>query len=135
MTAATTLAPLTLYTATITGATSLAAGTAFASPYTWQFTTGAAPVAPTVTAVAPVNIATGVSLNTTVTAEFSEPMAPIAGAASFKLTCLAPCTNPTGTLTLDATGRNATLTPSGESGAAAALYRNYHRCQQSCDGP
>jgi hypothetical protein len=65
---------------------------------------------PTVTAVAPVNIATGVPLNTAVTAEFSEPMAPISGAASFKLTCLSPCTNPSGTVVLDATDRNATLT-------------------------
>jgi hypothetical protein len=70
-----------------------------------------APSAPTVTAVAPVNNATGVPLNTAVTAEFSEPMAPIIGAASFKLTCLPtpPCTDPSGTVTLDATGRNATL--------------------------
>jgi len=69
-----------------------------------------APLPPTVTAVAPVNTATGVSLNTKVTAEFSEPMAPITGTASFKLTCLSPCTDPSGTVTLDATGRNATLT-------------------------
>jgi hypothetical protein len=65
---------------------------------------------PTVTAVAPVDTATGVPINTVVTAEFSEPMAPITGAASFKLTCLAPCTNPTGTVALDTTGSNATLT-------------------------
>jgi hypothetical protein len=70
-----------------------------------------APSPPAVTAVAPVNNATGVPLNTAVTAEFSEPMAPLIGAASFKLTCLAtpPCTNPSGTVTLDAAGRNATL--------------------------
>jgi hypothetical protein len=74
-----------------------------------------APLPPAVTAVAPVNTATGVPINTAVTAEFSEPMAPITGAASFKLTCLStpPCTNPTGTVALDATGRNATLTLTG----------------------
>jgi hypothetical protein len=80
-----------------------------------------APPPPTVTAVVPVNIATGVSLNTTVTAEFSEPVAPITGAASFKLTCLSPCANPSGTVALDATGRNATLTLSANL-ASLQLY-------------
>jgi Bacterial Ig-like domain len=47
------LVPFTQYTATITGATN-STGLALASPYVWQFTTGAL-VAPTVTAVAPVN--------------------------------------------------------------------------------
>jgi hypothetical protein len=71
-----------------------------------------APLPPTVTAVAPVDLATAVPINTLITAEFSEPMAPISGAASFKLTCLPspPCTSPSGTVALDASGRNATLT-------------------------
>ena len=42
LTSGTALAPLTLYTATVTGATSVATGLALASPYVWQFTTGAA---------------------------------------------------------------------------------------------
>jgi hypothetical protein len=109
LTAATTLAPNTLYTATVTGATSLATGTALASPYTWQFTTAAS--APTVTAVAPVNNATGVAINTAVAAQFSEPMAPITGAATFTLTCVTPCVNPTGTVALDAGKADATYTP------------------------
>lgn len=108
LTPGTTLQPLTLYTATVTGASSLATGLPLASPYVWTFTTG---IAPTVTAVAPVNNATGVTTNNTIiTAAFSEPMAPITGAASFTVTCAAPCTSPTGTVTLDASNRIATYT-------------------------
>ena len=108
LTPGTTLQPLTLYTATVTGATSLATGLPLASPYVWTFTTG---IAPTVTAVAPVNNATGVTINNTIiTAAFSEPMAPITGAASFTVTCAASCTSPSGTVTLDASNTIATYT-------------------------
>ena len=111
------LAPLTVYTATITGATSLATGKALAAPYSWQFTTVAAvppvlpPLPPTVTAVVPVNNATGVARqNPIIAAVFSEPMAPISGAASFTLSCAAPCVSPTGTtVSLDSAHRVATL--------------------------
>src|SRR3954469_17590452 len=65
----------------------------------------APPAPPTVTAVAPVNGATGVPVNNTIiTAGFSEPMAAITG-ANFTVTCAAPCANPAGTVTLDSTGR------------------------------
>ena len=121
LTPGTALVPLTLYTATITAATSLAAGNALASPYTWKFTTVSMPVAPTVTAVAPVNNATGVGINTAVAAAFSEPMAPITGAASFTVTCAAPCVSPTGTLALDAGKADATFTPTANL-APLTLY-------------
>ncbi|MEP6789902.1 MAG: Ig-like domain-containing protein [Ramlibacter sp.] len=66
---------------------------------------------PTVTAVAPLNNATGVAQNNTViTAAFSEPMAPLTGAASFTVTCAAPCVSPAGSVGLDATARIATFT-------------------------
>ncbi|NDU85490.1 MAG: Ig-like domain-containing protein [Ferrovum sp.] len=66
---------------------------------------------PTVSAVAPVNNATGVPINNTlITAAFSEPMLPLTGAATFSLACAAPCANPTGTVVLDATNRIATFT-------------------------
>jgi hypothetical protein len=68
------------------------------------------PRPPTVTAVAPVDGATGVAVNTVVSADFSEPMAPITGDASFLLSCAAPCVSPTGTVSLDATRRIATFT-------------------------
>jgi len=68
------------------------------------------PAPPTVTAVAPLNNATGVPLNNKlITAAFSEPMAAITGGASFTVTCAAPCVNPTGTVTLDSTNRVATF--------------------------
>ena len=52
-------------------------------------------LAPTVTAVAPLDGATGVATNLlVVTADFSEPMAPITGGASFTVTCALPCTSP-----------------------------------------
>jgi hypothetical protein len=68
--------------------------------------------APTVTAAAPGNDAVGVPLNDSIAAAFSEPMNPITGAASFTVTCAAPCTSPAGTVALDASGANATFTPS-----------------------
>jgi len=72
--------------------------------------TAAGPAAPTVTAVAPANNATGVATNNAlITANFSEAMAAIGGASSFTVTCAAPCVNPAGTVSLDATGRIATF--------------------------
>jgi hypothetical protein len=78
---------------------------------------------PTVTAVVPINNSTGVAINTIITAAFSEPMAPITGAATFTVTCAAPCVNATGTVALDATNTIATftLTP-GTTLAAGTLY-------------
>ncbi|HSH89813.1 MAG TPA: ice-binding family protein [Ramlibacter sp.] len=84
---------------------------------------GGTPVAPTVTAVAPVANATGVATNATlITAAFSEPVTAL-GAGGFTVTCAAPCANPTGTVSLDSTNRVATftLTP-GTSLAASTTY-------------
>lgn len=109
-----TLAPLTVYTATISGVTSIAGGVALAHPYVWSFTTGttvATAAGPTVTSVAPANNASGVAINlSVVNASFSEPVAALTGAASFTVTCTAPCVNPTGTVALDSSGVNATFT-------------------------
>lgn len=68
-------------------------------------------VPPTVTAVTPANNAVGVPINDSVTAAFSEPMAPITGAASFTVTCTAPCVSPAGSVALDAGATNATFAP------------------------
>jgi len=68
-------------------------------------------VPPTVTAVTPGINAVAVSIsNPIITATFSEPVAPIAGGASFAVTCAAPCVSPTGTVSLDATRQIATFT-------------------------
>ena len=123
LTQSTGLAPLTLYTATVTGATGLVSGLALASPYVWQFRTGAAPPAPTVTAVDPSNNAVGVPINDSINATFSEAMAPISGAASFTVACASPCINPTGTVALDSTHTVATFKPTaGRALAPATLF-------------
>lgn len=72
---------------------------------------GIAGIVPSVTAVVPVNDAFGVPINNTIiTADFSEPMAPLTGSASFTVACFAPCVSPTGTVALDVTNRIATYT-------------------------
>jgi len=84
----TSLAANTVYTATVTTAARDLAGNALAANRVWTFTTGAAPDTglPTVTATDPANNATGVALNKSVGATFSEAMNPLTiNAASFTL--------------------------------------------------
>lgn len=73
-TPAATLAYATNYTATITTAATASTGSALAATKTWTFSTAAAPVPPTVTAVSPANGATNVAVNSPVAATFSEAM-------------------------------------------------------------
>ena len=101
LTPSTTLASFTVYTATITGAESLATGIAMSAPHVWTFTTGSARDSsrPHVTLTEPVTTIPGPTLgvprNTAVTAVFSEDMNPGSlGAASFTLTCVSPCVSP-----------------------------------------
>lgn len=101
---------MTKYTVTITGAKSLATDLTLISPYSWNFTTGAASTPVTVTAVAPGANSTGVSINNTiVSADFNEAIAPING-TNFTLTCVAPCISPTGSVARDPSNRVATFT-------------------------
>ncbi|MEJ7747448.1 MAG: Ig-like domain-containing protein, partial [Luteimonas sp.] len=78
----TSLTPLTLYTATVTGATSIATGLSMASPFVWRFTTGVTPdtTRPRVTFTVPATTipgpTPGAPINANITATFSEPMAP-----------------------------------------------------------
>jgi hypothetical protein len=104
------LAPLTVYTATVGGASARSNGASMAAPLVWRFTTGLVPTAPTVTAVAPANGSTSVAINlSNVNAAFSEPVQAITG-ANFTVTCASPCTSPTGTTALNAAGTIATFT-------------------------
>jgi len=108
------LAPSTIYTATITtGATNLA-GTALASNYTWSFTTGATGTskAPTVILTIPLNGATAVPLNQTISATFSEAMnSSTINSNTFMLT--GPGTIPVaGLVSYAAIGNTLTFTPS-----------------------
>jgi len=66
----------TVYTATITTGAKNTIGTPMAANYTWTFTTGSL-AAPTVISTDPANNATGVALNKTITATFSEVMNPL----------------------------------------------------------
>ncbi|HCZ33714.1 MAG TPA: hypothetical protein DHV93_09840 [Holophagaceae bacterium] len=91
--AGTTLAPLNVFTATVTGAKSLSSGLSMAAPYVWTFTTGATPdsIRPRVTLTGPATSipgpTTGVSTNTAIAAAFTEDMSPASiTAASFTLT-------------------------------------------------
>jgi hypothetical protein len=73
------LAPNTVYTATITTGAKDLAGNAMASNYVWSWTTGDAPdtTAPTVVSTVPANSATGVAINSAMSATFSEAMDPL----------------------------------------------------------
>src|SRR5271157_3340218 len=82
------------------------------SDFVWSFKTGAGAVAPTVTAVTPPNGATGVALNTKVTAEFDQAMNPASiNTSTFTLTFGRHNTSVRGTITYDATDNIATFTP------------------------
>ncbi len=85
---------------------------------------GVATLGPVVVMVTPVPNAVGVTIsNPVINATFSEPVAPIAGAASFNLTCAQPCVNPTGTVALDASNKTATYTvTSGTTLAPSTVY-------------
>ena len=106
------LAYSTQYTATINTGAFSSSGAALGANYSWTFTTAAAPVPPTVTAITPLSAATGVAIGTTVTATFSQAMnSSTITPATFTLT--GPGTTPvSGTVTYTATGSVATFTPS-----------------------
>ena len=107
-------------TATITTGATDTTGIALASNFAWTFTTliGAAPdtTRPRVTLTVPATTipgpTAGVSTNTAITAVFTEEMAPATiTAASFTLTCAAPCVSPAGNVSYAAGTRTAVFTP------------------------
>jgi len=108
----------TTYTATIfTGVQDLA-GVPLAKKYTWTFKTGTkiVVVSPTLTLTVPANLATGVALNATVSATFSEAMNSLTlNPATFQLTTGGLLANGgtliPATITYDAVNFIATLTP------------------------
>ncbi|MGA3324133.1 MAG: Ig-like domain-containing protein, partial [Terriglobia bacterium] len=111
------LAINTTYTATLTTGVQEPGGTALAIPYVWTFKTGATPstTPPMVTAVTPLNGATGVALNTTLTAMFDEAMDPTTmNGSTFTLAsgCAPAATTPvTGAVTYNPINNIITLTP------------------------
>jgi len=137
---ATNMAPLTVYTATITNLVKDLAGNALVTGYSWFFTTGTAPDtnAPTVTATINANGATNVPINTAAGATFSEAMDPLTiSTATFTLrhgtnlvagtvtysgvsTVFTPATN-----LLASTLYTATITTGAKDLAGNALANNY----------
>ncbi len=112
LTPASNLAPLTLFTATITTGVTNLSGTAMAANFVWTFTTGAAPdiTPPTVISTNPVNLATNVPLNQAIAAIFSKAMNP--ATISTTTFTLAQGTTPiAGAVTYAAVGTTATFTP------------------------
>src|SRR6185295_7958315 len=97
-----------------TGAKDLA-GNPLLNSFAWSFASGGAPGAngPTVIATVPANAATGVPINRTVNATFSEAMDPASiSTANFLVT--GPGTTPvTGTVAYDVVSKIATFTPAG----------------------
>lgn len=108
-----TLAPSTLFTATITTGAQNLAGTALASNYVWTFSTGTttATTAPEIVSTVPTNAATGVPLNQAVSATFTEAINPLTITnATFQLTGPGG-TAIAGTVSYDAINFIATFTP------------------------
>jgi hypothetical protein len=119
LTPGTTLTPLTLYTATIAGVTSLSGGVPMAAPFTWQFTTVGTPAdltRPQVLITSPATTIPGPTLavpgNSAIAAVFTKNLAPatITG-TSFTVTCAAPCVSPVGTVRYSVSARTAVFTP------------------------
>lgn len=114
-----TLANNTLFSAKITTAAQDLANNTLASDFVWTFTTSNTgdTTPPTVTLVNPLNGTTGVCLTKSVTATFSEAMAPATiNTSNFTLTnasVLVP-----GTVTYDALSKVATFVPTNPSGFA-----------------
>jgi Ice-binding-like/Bacterial Ig-like domain len=107
------LAPNTLFTATITTGVEDLAGNALAADYVWTFTTGTNVLmtAPEIVSTVPVNAATNVPLNQTVSATFTEAMNPLSiTTATFQLTGPGG-TALAGTVSYDALNFIATFTP------------------------
>ena len=123
------LRPLTLYTATVSGATSIETGLTLASPFVWSFTTAssagssqdaeAPEVEVTIPATASPTPTSGVPINDALVAVFSEAMDPATLTnTSFTVTCLAPCVSPTGTVTYVAANRAAIFEPAAALSAS-----------------
>jgi O-glycosyl hydrolase len=138
------LAYNTQYNATITTGAQSAQGAALGANYTWSFTTATAPPpppAPTVTAVTPALGATGVAINSPVTAAFSEEMASstitnatftltaqgggaVAGTVSYSSGTSTATFDPAANLAYGTT-YTATITTGAQSSQATALAANY----------
>jgi len=118
------LAPLTTFTATITTGAKDLAGNLLLNNFAWSFTTGAAADTnrPTVITTVPANAASGVAINQTINATFSEAMDP-STISTANLLVTGPGTIPvTGTVAYDVVSKIATFTPASNL-APNTVYR------------
>ena len=125
-TPAATLAPSTVFTATITTGAKSLAGNALASNFVWTFTTGTALTItkPTLTATNPANGAIGVPINQAVSATFSKAMDPLTiNTNSFTLSGSGG-SPVAGTVSYDALNFIATFTPVSNLAANTAYTAN-----------
>ena len=100
----------TLYTATVTSSVKDLAGNAMSTNYSWSFTTAPPDLTPPlVLSTSPANAATGIAINSALTATFSEAMKP-ATVTTTEFTLRNGTTPVSGTVTYS--GTTATFTPS-----------------------
>jgi methionine-rich copper-binding protein CopC len=112
------------YTATVTTGVKDVAGNALASQSTWTFTTIADTTAPTVLTTNPVNGATNVAVNSTITVTFSEDMDPTTlngTLTNFTVKTTVGSVPVPGTVSYNNATRTATFTPT----ASLAANTNY----------
>ena len=95
------------YTATVSGATN-GTGQVMAAPYSWLFTTAAAPAAPAVSSVSPVNAATGVAVSVKPAATFNQSVTGSSVVFTVKDSGGAAVA---GAVSYDSAGNTATFTP------------------------
>ena len=118
-TPASNLAANTLFTATLTTAVQSQGGNPLASDFVWTFTTGAElnTTNPTVSSTVPANGATGVAINTKLTATFSQAMDPLT-ITTTTFTVTGPgTTSVSGTVAYVGTGTTAIFTPASDLAA------------------
>jgi hypothetical protein len=110
----------TSYSATITTAVKDIAGNSMTSDKVWSFTTAATvdTTPPTVASTTPNSGATGVSVNSFVSATFSEPVQSSTATSSF--TVKTGSTNIHGAVSLSGDGKTATFTPSNPLAASTS---------------
>ena len=106
-TPASALAYGTAYTATVSGAKN-SAGLTMSAPYSWTFSTTAAPAAPTVSSVSPVDNATGIAVDVKPSATFNQP---VTGSSVTFAVKDAAGTPVGGSVAYNATTNTATFTP------------------------
>lgn len=110
------LAMNSVYTATVTTGAKDLAGNALAANVTWSFTTGATAdiTAPNVVSTNPLDQATNIPINRTVSATFDEAIDP-ATISTTNFTLTGPGSSPiTGTVTYDSASRIATFIPASD---------------------